>query len=116
MTAIDDDFDGDPHPAWARELAKVRRKIGGMCRVPGTTDEALDPLYDQAYGFMDRIAGTRARTLAGAYVQIRMALRQHHEGNSIGAAEELALENAVATLKRLLAVERRREKRQQQRP
>lgn len=112
-TTDDDDFDGDPHPAWARKWDAFNKVF--EIRV-GFEDDELDLLCGRKDELMERIAGTPARTLAGVREQVRLVLVNYQRGQAdLREAEALALETAVATLDQMLAIERRQEKQRQQR-
>ena len=87
----------DPHLAWWAEAQRLYAE-----REQATTDDDCDAKTDELWKLWELIGATRARTLAGARIQIDCVADQLVTGVSGGAERErTALANAAATLDRL---------------
>ena len=84
----------DPHMAWWRDVQRLRDEL------ELAPDE--DPRQAEQYALEDRIAETPAHSLAGAVVQLRLALSYvEMAASTVNDCDGKALRNAIATLERL---------------
>ena len=85
----------DPHVAWLGEAAQLRQLAKSE-----PVDAEADRLAEMALRIEERVCETPARTLAGAMEQVGCAARFFGEYFETEPPEVVALQNALATLKR----------------